>query len=145
MSHLRVRPWSIWLFWSHEWYALCKIVFCMFSCNILHFSSYFLIRLPDFFPVLRKLLEDKLSYKYNLLLHLVFSMTHIIATRYKEMWKILDKKSRHSCYGGNQQGSALRLLVVGGGPVGLRWAISSRTVGNFNPDFICSLRLWIRQ
>merc|ERR1712130_404035 len=48
-------------------------------------------RFPDFFPVLRKLLEDKLSYKY------------------KEMWKILDKKSRQSCYSGNKQASALRI------------------------------------
>jgi len=68
-------------------------------------------RFPDFFPVLRKLLEDKLSYKY------------------KEMWKILDKKSRQSCYSGNKQSSALRVLVIGAGPVGLRTAIEAQLLG----------------
>jgi len=68
-------------------------------------------RLPDFFPVLRKLLEDKLSYKY------------------KELWKILEKKTRQSCYGGNKQGAGLRVLVIGAGPCGLRTAIEAQLMG----------------
>jgi hypothetical protein len=36
------------------------------------------------------------------------------------MWKILDKKVRQPCYGGNKQGAALRVLVIGAGPCGLR-------------------------
>ena len=59
-------------------------------------------RLPDFFPVLKNSLQDKLSYKY------------------KELWKILEKRSKLSVYGGGKQASDLRVLIVGAGPVGLR-------------------------
>ena len=59
-------------------------------------------RFTDFFPALRNCLMDKLTYKY------------------KELWKILEKKSKLSVYGGGKQASGLRVLVIGGGPVGLR-------------------------
>ena len=59
-------------------------------------------RFTDFFPVLRNCLMDNLSYKY------------------KELWKILEKKSKLSVYGGGKQAAGLRVLVIGGGPVGLR-------------------------
>ena len=59
-------------------------------------------RFPDFFPVLQKRLQDKLSYKY------------------KELWKILEKRSKLSVYNGGKQASDLRVLVIGAGPVGLR-------------------------
>ena len=60
-------------------------------------------RFPDFFPTLKAYLYDKLSYKY------------------KEIWKILEKKSKLGVYGGGKQGSDLRVLIIGAGPVGLRW------------------------
>jgi len=68
-------------------------------------------RFPDFFPVLRNCLMDKLTYKY------------------KELWKILEKKSKLSVYGGGKQASGLRVLVIGAGPVGLRTAIEAQLLG----------------
>jgi len=68
-------------------------------------------RFNDFFPVLRNCLLEKLSYKY------------------KELWKILEKRSKLSVYGGGKQASGLRVLVIGGGPVGLRTAIEAQLLG----------------
>ena len=59
-------------------------------------------RLPEFFPTLRAHLYEKVSYKY------------------KELWKILEKRAKLGVYGGGKQGADLRVLVVGAGPVGLR-------------------------
>ena len=59
-------------------------------------------RFPEFFPSLKNQLTDKLSYKY------------------KEIWKILEKRSKLSVYNGGKQCSDLRVLIIGAGPVGLR-------------------------
>ena len=68
-------------------------------------------RIRDFFPTLRNCLQDKLSYKY------------------KELWKILEKRSKLGVYNGGKQGSDLRVLIVGAGPVGLRTAIEAQLLG----------------
>jgi len=68
-------------------------------------------RFLDFFPVLRNGLMDKLTYKYT------------------ELWKILEKKSKQSVYGGNKQATGMKVLVIGGGPVGLRTAIEAQLLG----------------
>ena len=57
-------------------------------------------RFKDFFPILKNALADKLSYKY------------------KELWKILERKSKLRVYGGNKADP--KVLVIGAGPVGLR-------------------------
>ena len=59
-------------------------------------------RLPEFFPTLKAHLYEKVSYKY------------------KELWKILEKRAKLGVYGGGKHGADLRVLVIGGGPVGLR-------------------------
>merc|ERR1719402_2584 len=52
-----------------------------------------------------------------------------LSYKYKELWKILEKKSKLSVYGGGKQAAGLRVLVIGGGPVGLRTAIEAQLLG----------------
>ena len=66
-------------------------------------------RCHNFFPVLRNSLAKKLPYKY------------------KDIWKILETKSRCKCYRGDE--TSLSVLVVGGGPAGLRTAIEAQLLG----------------
>jgi len=66
-------------------------------------------RFKDFFPILKNALADKLSYKY------------------KELWKILERKSKLRVYGGNKADP--KVLVIGAGPVGLRTAIETQLLG----------------
>jgi len=68
-------------------------------------------RFPDFFPVLKSRLAGQFSY------------------RHKTLWKILEKKAKGKCYGGNKVCSDLRVLVVGAGLCGLRTAIECQLLG----------------
>ena len=50
--------------------------------------------------------------------------------KYKEIFKILEKKAGGNLYGGNSLNSERnRVLVVGAGPVGLRTAIEAQLLG----------------
>ena len=53
-------------------------------------------------PVIGRQLYERVSYKY------------------KELWKILEKRSKLGVYGGNKQAADTRALIIGAGPVGLR-------------------------
>eukprot|EP00092_Neocalanus_flemingeri_P006096 GFUD01006567.1.p1 GENE.GFUD01006567.1~~GFUD01006567.1.p1 ORF type:complete len:564 (-),score=170.18 GFUD01006567.1:189-1880(-) len=69
-------------------------------------------RYKEFFPFLRAAYQDVLPYKY------------------KEIFKILDKKANQKLYGGNSLNSERnRVLVVGAGPVGLRTAVEAQLLG----------------
>ncbi|XP_023323588.1 F-actin-monooxygenase mical1 isoform X2 [Eurytemora carolleeae] len=68
-------------------------------------------RYPDFFPVLKARLVDKLSYRYT------------------ELWKVLEKRAKRSIYGGNKVSQEMRVLVIGAGPCGLRTAIECHLLG----------------
>ena len=43
-----------------------------------------------------------------------------VSYKYKELWKILEKRSKLGVYGGNKQAADTRALIIGAGPVGLR-------------------------
>ena len=43
-----------------------------------------------------------------------------LSYKYKELWKILEKRSKLGVYGGNKQAADTRALIIGAGPVGLR-------------------------
>ena len=50
--------------------------------------------------------------------------------KYKEIFKILEKKAEEKIYGGNSLNSERnRVLVVGAGPVGLRSALEAQLLG----------------
>ena len=50
--------------------------------------------------------------------------------KYKEIFKILEKKAGEKIYGGNSLNSERnRVLVVGAGPVGLRAALEAQLLG----------------
>jgi len=70
-------------------------------------------RFSEFFPYLKAAYKDALPYKY------------------KEIWKILEKKAAQSLYERNKIGQQERnrVLVVGAGPVGLRTAIEAQLLG----------------
>ncbi|XP_023328747.1 F-actin-monooxygenase MICAL2 [Eurytemora carolleeae] len=70
-------------------------------------------RYSEFFPYLKAAYKDVLPYKY------------------KEIWKILEKKAKQELYERNTIGhiERNRVLVVGAGPVGLRTAIEAQLLG----------------
>jgi len=70
-------------------------------------------RFSEFFPYLKAAYKDVLPYKY------------------KEIWKILEKKAGQSLYERNTIGQSERnrVLCVGAGPVGLRSAIEAQLLG----------------
>ena len=70
-------------------------------------------RFLEFYPLLKASLKNSLPYKY------------------KEIWKILDKKAATKEYKGNcvSQTESNRVLVVGAGPCGLRTAIETQLMG----------------
>jgi len=70
-------------------------------------------RFTEFFPYLKAAYKDALPFKY------------------KEIWKILEKKAAQSLYERNNIGQVERnrVLVVGAGPVGLRSAIEVQLLG----------------
>ena len=46
---------------------------------------------------------------------------NVLPYKYKEIFKILEKKAKQDLYGGNSLNSERnRVLIVGAGPVGLR-------------------------
>jgi len=70
-------------------------------------------RFSEFFPYLKAAYKDVLPYKY------------------KEIWKIIEKKAGQPLYERNTIGQIERnrVLVVGAGPVGLRTAIEAQLLG----------------
>ena len=49
----------------------------------------------------------------------------VLPFKYKEIFKILEKKAGDKLYGGNSLNNERnRVLVVGAGPVGLRYVVS---------------------
>jgi len=69
-------------------------------------------RYREFFPLLKAAYQNVLPYKY------------------KEIFKILEKKAGQKLYGGNSLNSERnRVLVVGAGPVGLRTAVEAQLLG----------------
>jgi len=70
-------------------------------------------RYSEFFPYIKKAYKDNLPYKY------------------KEIWKILEKKAAQSLYERNRIGQEARnrVLIVGAGPVGLRTAVEAQLLG----------------
>ncbi|XP_045463620.1 F-actin-monooxygenase Mical isoform X5 [Harmonia axyridis] len=47
----------------------------------------------------------------------------------KAIWKKLDSRANHKCYGKGKIGEKTRVLVIGGGPCGLRTAIEAQLLG----------------
>jgi len=69
-------------------------------------------RYKEFFPLLKAAYMNVLPYKY------------------KEIFKILEKKAKQDLYGGNSLNSDRnRVLIVGAGPVGLRTAVETQLLG----------------
>lgn len=69
-------------------------------------------RFKEFFPYLKAAYQEVLPYKY------------------KEIFKILEKKAGCGLYGGNSLNTERnRVLVVGAGPVGLRTAVEAQLLG----------------
>uniref|UniRef100_A0A0K2SXM6 [F-actin]-monooxygenase MICAL1-3-like Rossman domain-containing protein n=1 Tax=Lepeophtheirus salmonis TaxID=72036 RepID=A0A0K2SXM6_LEPSM len=79
-------------------------------CEILNFP--FGGPFSVFYPKLKRALKDHLPYKY------------------KEIWKILDKKAAQKPYGANSVCENKKTLVVGCGPCGLRTAVETQLLGS---------------
>ncbi|KAL3285151.1 hypothetical protein HHI36_019272 [Cryptolaemus montrouzieri] len=47
----------------------------------------------------------------------------------KAIWKKLDSRAGHKCYGKGRLGEKTRVLIIGGGPCGLRTAIEAQLLG----------------
>ncbi|XP_044752640.1 F-actin-monooxygenase Mical isoform X6 [Coccinella septempunctata] len=74
-------------------------------CELIHLKPTYL---PLFYPKLKAMLNG---------------------WKAKAIWKKLDSRANHKCYGKGKIGEKTRVLVIGGGPCGLRTAIEAQLLG----------------
>lgn len=73
---------------------------------------------------------DHLSLKPNLFpLFYPKLKGYLTSWRAKALWKKFDGRAGHKCYGKGKLCSGSRVLIIGGGPCGLRTAIEAQLLG----------------
>lgn len=96
------------------------------TCTLKRFL--FLFYVTNFFIFLG--ITDNLHLKPN-----VFSLfypklrANLTSWRAKALWKKFDARASHKCYGKGKLAGSMRVLIIGGGPCGLRTAIEAQLLG----------------
>ena len=86
-------------------------------------------RFIEFFPYLKAAYLVKADIKFQQTKYQAY-FQDVLPYKYKEIFKILEKKAGEKIYGGNSLNSERnRVLVVGAGPVGLRSALEAQLLG----------------
>lgn len=73
---------------------------------------------------------DLLNLKPNVFPHFYPKLkNHLTSWRAKALWKKFDLRVAHKCYGKGKLCANTRVLIIGGGPCGLRTAIEAQLLG----------------
>ena len=81
------------------------------------------------FTKLLEILEIETGQFYTFFPKLKLALKNHLPFKYKEIWKILETKSKQKAYGSGVADTA-SVLIVGAGPCGLRTAIETQLLGS---------------